>query len=52
MKILKRDVQRAEARWADCATRWGDDNLATIRALMLFRELREQWERQTGRPYR
>lgn len=48
-KILKREVMAAHDRWAGDMSRWGDDNLATVRSAIAWREARERWEREQGK---
>lgn len=50
-RVTKAQVTRAHNAWGDCAARWGDDNIATMNALVRYHELRAAWESQTGRSY-
>jgi hypothetical protein len=50
-KILHRDVMRAHDAWANDMSRWGENNLATVRSSITYREKREQWESENGKTF-
>ena len=41
-KILVRDIKQAERDYAVAMTRWGENNLVTVRAAIKLHELRER----------
>jgi hypothetical protein len=50
-KITRKAVNEACGRYGDLVCRYGEDNLATVRALVAFHDLRRQWEEQNGRAF-
>lgn len=50
-KITHREVMSLHDAWANDASRWGENNLATVRSSIAYREARERWEREHGRVF-
>lgn len=46
MKVKKRDVNNAERAYSSVLLVYGPDNLVTIRAEILYRDLKQAWESQ------
>lgn len=49
--VKKRDVDEAATKYQRAQQQYGDNNMETQRAEIRYRELKDQWEQQTGQRY-